>query len=66
MSAKHKRPFYVFAAVAAICSMVLVTGIRGSKADDGRAPVFAGSCGDQPRVTDCSGPRRARPARPWP
>ena len=43
MSAKHKRPFYIFAAVAAICSMVLVTGIRGSKAEDSRAPVFAGS-----------------------
>ncbi len=47
MSAKHKRPFYIFAAVAAICCMVLVTGIRGSKAEDSRAPVFAGS-----QVTD--------------
>ncbi len=43
MSAKHKRPFYVFAAVAAVCCMVLVTGIRGSKADDGGNPVVAGS-----------------------
>ena len=30
MSAKHKRPFYVFAVVAAMCSLVLVTGIRTS------------------------------------
>ena len=43
MSAKHKRPFYVFAAVAAVCCMVLVTGIRGSKADDGGGPVVGGS-----------------------
>lgn len=40
MSAKHKRPFYVFAGVAAICGLVLVTGIRGSKADDGGPPAF--------------------------
>lgn len=33
MSANGKRPFYVFAAVAAICSMVLVGGMRGSKAE---------------------------------
>ncbi len=43
MSAKHKRPFYVFAAVAAVCCMVLVTGIRGSRADDGGGPVVADS-----------------------
>jgi hypothetical protein len=47
VSAKHKRPFYVFAAVAAVCCMVLVTGVRGSKADDGQSPVIAGS-----QVTD--------------
>jgi hypothetical protein len=29
VSANHKRPFYVFAVVAAICSLVLVTGLRG-------------------------------------
>lgn len=34
MSAKHKRPFAVFAAVAMICGMVLFTGVR-SKAEDG-------------------------------
>jgi hypothetical protein len=33
VSAKHRRPFYVFAVVAAICSLVLVTGIRSSRAD---------------------------------
>ena len=31
MSAKHKRPFYVFAAVAAVCCLVLVTGMRGEQ-----------------------------------
>lgn len=48
MSAKHKRPFYVFAAVAVVCSMVLVTGVRGSRAEDGRAPVLAGSAVTSP------------------
>lgn len=43
MSAKHKRPFYVFAAVAAICCMVLVTGIHGNRTDDGNTPVVADS-----------------------
>jgi hypothetical protein len=42
VSAKHKRPFYIFAAVAVICGMVLFTGIR-SKAEDSHAPVLAGS-----------------------
>lgn len=37
MSTKHKRPFVVFAAVAAICCMVLVTGVR-SKADGSHTP----------------------------
>lgn len=37
MSAKHRRPFAVFAAVAVICGMVLITGVR-SKAEDARAP----------------------------
>jgi hypothetical protein len=32
LSAKHKRPFAVFAAVAIICAMVLITGVR-SKAE---------------------------------
>lgn len=45
MSAKHMRPFYVFAAVAAICSMVLVTGLRGD-AGERRAP----AAGDAPIV----------------
>jgi hypothetical protein len=36
VSAKHRRPFFVFAAVALICSMVLITGL--SKAEDSRAP----------------------------
>ena len=35
MSAKHKRPFYVFAAVAAICCVVLVTGIREAGSSSG-------------------------------
>ena len=47
MSAKHKRPFYVFAAVALLCTMVLVSGVRGSRADDGHSPLVAG-----PRVLD--------------
>ena len=41
MSARHKRPFYVFAVVAAICSLVLVTGMRG-KAASPPAPEIAG------------------------
>ena len=32
MSAKSRRPFYVFAVVAGICALVLVTSIRTSKA----------------------------------
>jgi hypothetical protein len=32
LSAKHKRPFAVFAAVAIMCAMVVITGVR-SKAD---------------------------------
>ena len=45
MSAKSKRPFYVFAVVAAICALVLVTGIRTSKAGppSGEPTVSAGS-----------------------
>ncbi len=42
MSAKQQRPFYVFAAVAAICCFVLVTGVRASE-PDGHRPVFAGA-----------------------
>ena len=38
MSAKHKRPFYVFAAVAAICCLVLVIGMRPDKANSVREP----------------------------
>jgi hypothetical protein len=40
VSAKHKRPFYIFAAVAAVCCMVLVTS-WGSKAQYGRSHVTA-------------------------
>lgn len=42
MTAKSKRPFYVFAAVAFLCCMVMVAGVRGSRADDGRSPLLAG------------------------
>ena len=35
MSAKHKRPFYVFAAVAAVCCLVLVTGYSGADPSPG-------------------------------
>lgn len=42
MSAKHKRPFAVFAAVAMICGMVLFTGVH-SKAEDSRSENLAGS-----------------------
>ena len=39
MSAKQKRPFFIFAAVAAVCCMVLVTGVR-SKANDSQEPPY--------------------------
>jgi hypothetical protein len=60
VSAKHKRPFFVFAAVAAVCCMVLVTGIRGSKADDGRIPVVA----DGSSVSDAGAPIAPIPDAP--
>jgi hypothetical protein len=37
LSAKQKRPFFMFVAVAAVCCMVLVTGVR-SKASEFREP----------------------------
>jgi hypothetical protein len=40
VSAKHKRPFAVFAAVAVICGMVLVTGVSRSKAEPPHGPDY--------------------------
>ncbi len=62
MSAKHKRPFFVFAAVAAVCCMVLVTGIRGSRADDGHVPVVA----DNSSVAGAGAPIAPIPESPDP
>ena len=59
MTAKHKRPFYVFAAVALLCCMVLVAGVRGSRADDGRGPLQAG-----PPVSDAAPTLTPFPAAP--
>jgi hypothetical protein len=59
VSAKHKRPFFVFAAVAAICCMVLVTGVR-SKADGSGSPEYVVA----PPIATAAPPIPAEPKAP--
>jgi len=60
VSAKHKRPFYVFAAVAAICCMVLVTGMRTSKAEAPPGPDTATLAEDELVIEDSGDPIHPR------